>query len=341
MYKILLIGPRTNKKDPSLTGGAIVLFENLISELKKKDIDILVIDTNKKNYLNIIVAYISILLQIIIKQRSCQYISLHSSRDYLIFGTFIVILGKLFKKNTSLRKFGGEAERTYSKSRGLKKSILRFVFSRVDTLFFEMKYLVDFFKNINNNTYWFPNVRNRLLEPKLPRKFTKKFVFISMVRHEKGVDEILDASNQLNDSYMIDLYGPIKDKKYSEEYFNSYKVTYKGALNQDNVLKSLDKYDVLLLPTYYKGEGYPGIIIEAYSLGIPIIATSLQGIKEIVDPWETGILIEPKSINELTHAIQYFSKENYVSMSEKAYKKFDNFESDLITKQFIETLTNA
>lgn len=338
---ILLMGPRINRKDPLYIGGAIAAFEELITQFDKTDIQYRVIDTNKKNYLNIFSAYISIILQAFINQRGCTHISLHSSRDYLLLGFIVIFIGKVFNKKTSLRKFGGEALNVYKNSKGIKKSALTFIFSNIDVLFFEIKHVVRFFSKINTNCFWFPNVRNRIIEPDIPRNFQKKFVFISHVRKEKGIDEIIDASKRLDKSYTIDIYGPILDKKYTKEYFSKYNIAYKGALQSNEVLKTLNKYDVLLLPTYYKGEGYPGIIIEAYSLGIPILASTLHGIQEIVDVYKTGILIEPKNVEELVNAIKYFNKENYVALSQNAYKKFDDFKSDIQTKLFLEHLKNV
>jgi glycosyltransferase involved in cell wall biosynthesis len=89
-----------------------------------------------------------------------------------------------------------------------------------------------------------------------------------------------------------------------------------------------------MLPTFYKGEGYPGIIIEAYSLGIPVIATTLQGIQEITDKYQTGILVEPKNAHGLVAAIRYFDETNYADMSAAAYKKFDEFDADIQTHNF-------
>ena len=166
----------------------------------------------------------------------------------------------------------------------------------------------------------------------------KKFVFIGHVHKEKGIDEILAASLYLDSSYSIDIYGSITDKKYNKDFFKSYNVTYHGALNSEDVIKKLNTYDVLLLPSYK--EGYPGVIIEAYSLGIPIISTNLRNIKEIVDPYETGILVNPGNVEKLIEAIHFFKKDNYTKMSQKAYKKFDIFDSELQTKIFLERLTN-
>jgi glycosyltransferase involved in cell wall biosynthesis len=334
MSKILFLGPRTNKERPELTGGAIVLFENLMDQCEKNNIDFHVIDTNKQNYPNSLNAYFSIIMQLLSSTKKYAHISLHSSRDYLILGVAVILIGKLFSKQTSLRKFGGEAANVYTNSGIFKKSILKFIFKNVDLLFLEMKHLVIFFSKINPNTHWFPNVRRREFIPTLPRNYTKRFVFISHVKHEKGVDEILEASNYFDDSYTFDIYGPISEAKYTPKHFSQYRVNYKNALPSCDVLTTLNTYDVLMLPTFYKGEGYPGIIIEAYSLGIPVIATTLQGIQEITDKYQTGILVEPKNAHGLVAAIRYFDETNYADMSAAAYKKFDEFDADIQTHNF-------
>ncbi len=333
------MGPRINQKDPLFIGGAIAVFEELIHQFDKHNIKYDVIDTNKRNYLNIFSAYFSIILQSFIKQRRCTHISLHSSRDYILLGLIIIFIGKVFNKKTSLRKFGGEASRVYINSTGIKKIVLRFIFSNMNILFFEIKHVVQFFLDINTNCFWFPNVRNRTIEPALPRRFHKKFVFISHVQKEKGIDEILEASMQLDSSYTIDIFGFITDKKYTKEYLEKFNVAYRGALEAKAVMNKLNEYDVVLLPSYK--EGYPGIIIEAYSLGIPVISTTLKNIEEIVYSYKTGILVKPGDVEELVYAIKYFNDDNYTNISENAYEKFDDFKSDIQTKLFLDRLTNA
>jgi len=217
MERFLVIGPNTNSKDATITGGAIVLFEHLLSELNKNNIDYILVDTNKKNYSNIIMAYLSIYFQIFIKQFQVSYVTLHSSRDYLYLAPFILMLNKITKKKIILRKFGGEAWKSYREAKGLKRFILRYIFSKVDGLFLEMKYLVKNFKEINANTYWFPNVRNKPNIKIKDKEFSKRFVFMSHVKKEKGIDEIVEVSKLLDKSYTIDIYGSIADEKYSEE----------------------------------------------------------------------------------------------------------------------------
>ena len=334
--KLLLMGPSINKNQPEIAGGAIVIFNELLKELDNYEIQYSVIDTNKKNYQGFLTAYLSIIKQVFFKQKGCTHISLHSSRDYMFFGLLVIFIGKMFNKKTSLRKFGGEALKTYTGSRGIKKYYLKFIFSNMDVLFLETKYLVEFFLKFNKHTFWFPNVRKRSLELSESRSYQKKFVFISHVIREKGIDEIIEASERLDDNYIIDIFGPIFDKKYSKGYFSRYGISYKGALQATDVIKKLNEYDVLLLPSYK--EGYPGIILEAYSLGMPVITTTLPAIKEIVDPYTTGILVEPGSVDELVSAINYFDTTNYQYMSEHAYNKFDDFDSTCQTHKYLERL---
>lgn len=334
--KILLIGPTINKSNPQLTGGAIVLFENLLNELEAQKIQYLLVDTNKKNYSNLIFAYISIFVQIFIKQFSVTHISLHSSRDYLLIAPFILLCGKVFNKSTSLRKFGGEARDTLDESKGIKRNVLKMIFKNVNFLFLEMKFLVHHFKSLNKNSFWFPNVRN-MPDIQVKKKiFSKRFVFISHVKQEKGIDEIVEATKLLDSSYTIDIYGVIDDPKYSEAYFEEQEVSYKGALRADEVLAVLSSYDVLLLPSYK--EGYPGIVIESYSIGIPVITSNLIGLQEIADDYKTGIMVEVKNVNALKQAIEYFTQENYEEMSKNAREKFSLFNTEKRTKVFIDTV---
>jgi len=335
----LFIGPRFNKKNDEKIGGVVVLFEDLLHYCDSKNIKYIVIDTNKENYMNQLVAYINIILQIIAKVPNVSYVSLHgTSSDYLFIAPLALLIAKLFKRPFSLRKFGGNFIDLFINYPRIGQAVIKIILKNSKINFFETKYLVKYFSKYNENTYWFPNVRLRQIVPILPRSYAKRFVFISQVRKLKGMQEILEASKIINQNYTIDIYGPLFDH-YTIEYFNKYpNVRYKGSLKSEKVLSEINKYDVLLLPSYQ--EGYPGIVLEAYSVGIPVITTNLEGICEIVDEYQTGILVEPGNTKQLVDAIKYFNADNYEQMSYKAYKKFDEFDSSKITKGFIDNVIN-
>ncbi len=79
-----------------------------------------------------------------------------------------------------------------------------------------------------------------------------------------------------------------------------------GALillgRRENAAQYLKAFDVFILPSIK--EGLPYVILEAGLACLPVIATKVGGIPEIIDHEKTGILVEPKNSPALTTAIQ-------------------------------------
>ena len=324
-----------NKSNPSKTGGTVVLFELLLKELTKKGIDFEVIDTLKDNYPNTLSAYFSISLQLIRKIRHYEYISLHATTNSLIaIGPVMILLAKIFKRKTSIRKFAGNLHEIYENTYFIKRYIINYVLKNSTINFFETKYLVKYFSQFNTHTYWFPNVRETTLSPVIPRKYKKKFVYIGTINEEKGIEQIIEVSTKLSDDITLDLYGPIIDKKYSDVMFKKKDINYKGQLESKDVIAVMNKYDILILPSYR--EGYPGVIIEAFSLGIPSISTKLDGIMEMIENKKNGILINVKNSKELEKEIINMNELKYTQLSKNAYISFNDYESKKQTNLFLQ-----
>ena len=128
-------------------------------------------------------------------------------------------------------------------------------------------------------------------------------------------DEVLRAFQSLNESYSLSIYGPIKEHKYRNS--PSFQEVYKGIVPKEAMPAILMEHDLLVLPTHFTGEGYPGSIIEAYAVGMPVITTRWKAIPEIVEQGKTGLLISIKSHLELLSAIQHFDESNYLAFSKK------------------------
>ena len=127
----------------------------------------------------------------------------------------------------------------------------------------------------------------------------KRFVFFSRVHPEKGCQEIMNCAKRLNDlgygnRFIVDFYGAI-DKDYKDfltKVSSVSNVAYKGFLDvtKNDGYDTLSSYDVMLFPTYWMGEGFPGVVIDAYIAGLPIIASDWNCNEEVVDD-KTGIII--------------------------------------------------
>mgnify|MGYP002527594128 CR=1 FL=1 len=53
------------------------------------------------------------------------------------------------------------------------------------------------------------------------------------------------------------------------------------------------------------GEGMPLTILEAMAMGVPVVATAVDGSKELVEDKVTGLLVPPQDVKSLTKAIEY------------------------------------
>lgn len=70
---------------------------------------------------------------------------------------------------------------------------------------------------------------------------------------------------------------------------------------QENIPELLSIFDIFILPSH--SEGLPLSILEAMAMELPVIATNVGGIPEIIVNGETGILIEPHRPDKLAQAL--------------------------------------
>jgi len=337
MKKILLIGPLPNKYDSSKTGGITILFELFLEELQNKNIQFDVIDTLKENNGGGLKTLIKTWLNLILNINKYEYVSLHSTKgSFITVAPLLVFLSKLFSKKSSIRVFAGSFSDTYHHAGIVKKFMIRSVLRNVDTVFFELKSFVTEFKCFNPNIFWFPNVRKNTLTKKKERIYNKRFVYIGSINEEKGIDDICAIVNKLDNDITFDLYGPILEEKYTLDYFTQKGVSYKGALRSEEVQGVMDQYDILVLPSYR--EGYPGVIIEAFLLGLPVITTKLSGIMEICIDGKNALLIEAGDKEGLLKAISHMTQDKYTILARNASASFDDFDSEKQTDLFLKRI---
>lgn len=340
--KFLLVGgiPYPDSKY-SRIGGTTVLMQNLIDYCKSNNIEYDHISTNKyygrfSVLRNLFYTFFKSFSKI--NKSDIIFINISSKNGLVTLLPFYLVLSKLFNKKVVTRMFGGNLKAHLESSNVFKKLAVKSLTSS-DMIVVETKAIIKYLKGYKIDAFWLPNVRNENSLVPSSINFKKRFVFISHIKESKGVDLICHVSNLLPQDYTIDLYGSIVEPKYNADYFNNFRVNYKGELRPQEVLSTLSDYDCLLFPTFWKGEGYPGIVIEALSLGLPIIASKWGGIEEIISHESNGILISPKSEEELLNAILNMNQEVANSISKTALDSFqNNFESSHVYKRLFKQI---
>lgn len=76
---------------------------------------------------------------------------------------------------------------------------------------------------------------------------------------------------------------------------------------QPNVAKYLAAADIFVLPSRW--EGLPIALLEAMSAGLPVIATRVEGVDEVVQEGVQGLLVKPESVEDLAKAILQLSQD--------------------------------
>ncbi|TVP09753.1 hypothetical protein AYI96_14905 [Shewanella sp. MSW] len=269
------------------------------------------------------------------KFRTYEHISLHgTAKDYLYFGPIILLLKIFFKKKYSLRKFAGNFDEFYASLNFINRYLIRLLLRCSSVNFFETLSLVDAFKKFNVETYWFPNVRPLQEVRSIPYINGEKFkvLYFSQISNEKGILDLIEAVKPL-DNVLLTIAGPISDKNLKNfESLCSNNVEYVGMIGNSEVYNFISNHHCFVLPTFYPGEGYPGAILEAFMVGLPVISTNWRQIPELVG--QHGILVEPRSITQLRSAIVRVMS-NHCHFKQLSIERASAFEDSKNTNMFL------
>lgn len=148
-------------------------------------------------------------------------------------------------------------------------------------------------------------------------KRENQFVFAGRLDKLKGIDILLEAWRQMGEKapkLVVCGTGLLEDwcRKFATE--NKCNVEFKGLVNNKEVKRIIARSKALILPTQWY-EGFPMVIIEAYSVGTPVICSDLGNCGNIVENSENGWKFVHNSIESIIHVI------NYCEMSDSNYDK--------------------
>ena len=142
-----------------------------------------------------------------------------------------------------------------------------------------------------------------------PREtFGQHVLFVGRLAAVKGVPLLLEAFSRVRQAHRearLTLVGDGSERAHLEAYAEALglgdTVDFVGYRTQDEVASLLEHADMLVLPSF--AEGLPVVLMEALASRIPVIATSVAGVPELVRDGETGILVPPSDVDGLTAAL--------------------------------------
>jgi glycosyltransferase involved in cell wall biosynthesis len=147
---------------------------------------------------------------------------------------------------------------------------------------------------------------------------------MALFRPRKGIEVLLEALASLR-SWNVDVrlraVGGFETLAYetsvlglAERLGIAEVIDWVGFTRQVN--PELAKMDLFVLPSLF-GEGLPMVVLEAMAMGVPVVASHVEGVPEAIAHRESGLLVEPASVSQLAAAINEFvsGELDYTSLS--------------------------
>jgi glycosyltransferase involved in cell wall biosynthesis len=157
--------------------------------------------------------------------------------------------------------------------------------------------------------------------------------FVGRIVRDKGVMELAGAWNRLREEFpqlVLVLVGPFEPQDAIPDET-------RDLLGRDSRVRSLGyvadtaplykMMDIVVLPTYR--EGFPNVLLEAGAMRLPVVATRIPGCVDAVVDGISGLLVEPRSIDELADAIRRYLQNAELRIShgvasrERILREFD------------------
>ncbi len=273
------------------------------------------------------------LLKMFIKISRCNilmYLPAHSNLKYIF--PFIFFWCILFRVKIHYIVVGGWLG-TYLEN----KPLHRWLLSKINGIYPQTEGLCNIlktkyrFKNVMQlHNYRITDFEDNNIQPLKIEKASCNLVFMARIHPQKGVRTIFKLENELKkkglNNISIDMYGPVFDD-FKTEFENlleqSEIVNYKGILKTEEINKTLSLYSIMLFPTQYYTEGFPGSILDAYISGIPVVASKWKYATEFIEDNISGLISDFNDEQQFIEKVLYLieNKEEILRLKKGAIEQ--------------------
>ena len=151
---------------------------------------------------------------------------------------------------------------------------------------------------------WFPNTRDCPAVRRSRGADLSRLIFLARLEMDKGLAEALEACRRLPERCRLRVFGPPMSGTDMSLFAGHPRASYGGVLEPEEVPRTLSEHDLLVFPSYWGSEGYPGVVLEAFQCGLPVVAARWGGVSELVEHEVSGLLVAPRSAAALWSAIE-------------------------------------
>lgn len=339
---------------PPPIGGIAVLNKLLCSKLKQEGVNLTVINTRAgvtsrkhKRLLNRIIRFIIVVSEMISNWRKFDILHIHSTAGVGAFflNGFWIITAKIFGKKTVLTMHGSKAQKLLPKLGKFGVLILNKA-NRVST---PSDYLVEYFQK--KGIYKWILVPNFLDDKKFGAKSRIKAnpLLLNVIKRSgeyQNTDKLIEPFRIIQTKYpqaKLEFIGSFREQQHLN------RIVEQNGIEGINFVGSVDYKD---MPEYYKRadiyinvpdfESFGLTIVEAFLSGLPVIATDVGGVGQLVKHGENGYLIKRGHWDEIVKYVSMLTDdpELYRLMSGNALKTGEKYTWKNLREKYYEFYTS-
>lgn len=184
-----------------------------------------------------------------------------------------------------------------------------------DLILSPSRFLVDFYRGRD----MFTNTRIEALPNPLPpdrseartQRLTPRtqFLYVGQLEPHKGINQLFDALDRLGDEVELHIAGEggLADEVAARAERDA-RISFHGFVSFNHVVRLLHSADAVIVPSVCY-ENSPTIIYESFLAGVPVIASRIGGVPELIEEGETGLLVRPGDSDDLARAMRAIHRE--------------------------------
>lgn len=337
----------------------LIVFRDSQKKLKEKGILNKVIDRflQLQNYLDLtilwqspiyshkyglnIIGYNSLFNLILLLLKITHNFDIVRSYDTGIYSFIVLIICKyIFKKKVIVSCHGSVRRLIYSSKikKLLRIKLDKFVVRNSDYVITASESLREEYQILNPNCVFIPTwgVCSELFfknDHKVSNsKFKDKILFVGRINPVKRIDFIIDVylASKSKDSYFLYIIGPVDDYEYFKlKILNKIqkkdKIIFVEGLSQEELISYYKSSACLFMASYT--EGLPHPVLEALSLGIPVLSSDVGDVKNIIVngingyrfPLTAKVADVAKLLDKICFEIKYIPTDLSVNLIYKNY----------------------
>jgi len=273
---------------------------------------------NNKSKISYFFRQVGLFGKVLKENKNIKIVHIHGSHRASFYRKYVLYLLAKFKyhKKVIYHIHSSSFDVFYKNSNPIQKRLIQKLMNNVDLVvclspswqkFFESNFKCQQIQMINNvvippiTDHRDNKIKNNVL----------KLLFLGRIGQRKGVFDLVEVFAKNKDYYKgkvkLSLGGDGEVKLLQSlilEKGLQDVIEYVGWVSADKKAALLTDANIYILPSY--NEGLPISILEAMSYGLPIIATNIGGIPEVVNDGYNGFVIEPGNHAAIEKSIKHF-----------------------------------